>query len=287
MKKKKMIKWQFWGFLPLLLLLPLEMPTSSDVQSDSSLEKQACSVYNHTFTAGEELTYKVYYNLNFVWIPAGEVVFSVRDVGTQYHISAVGKTYSSYEWFFKVRDTYEVYIDKQSLLPSLSIRDIQEGKFTLYDKITFDQNSNTTYSVRGSSKSEIKERNEYNVGNCMHDILSIIYYARNVNYNSLDIGDNFPIEIFMDKEVWPLKVSYGGREEAKRVKGQGKFNTILFSPETIPGQVFEEGTKINVWATDDANRLPLLIESPVSVGSIKAVLKDYKGLRHDLTAQEN
>lgn len=279
-----MNNWALMSFLPLLLLMPTQWSAVADAEPEVVMDNQACSVYNHTFTAGEELTYKIYYNLNFVWIPAGEVVFSVRDVGSQYHISAVGETYSSYEWFFKARDSYEVYIDKQSLLPSLSIRDIQEGKFTLYDKITYNQSENKTYSVRGSSKSEIKERNEYEVGNCMHDILSIIYYARNVNYASLDVGEHFPIEIFMDKEVWPLKVSYGGKEAEKRIKGQGKFNTLLFSPETIPGQVFNEGTKINVWASDDANRLPLLIESPVSVGSIKAVLKDYKGLRHDLTA---
>ncbi|NJN34412.1 MAG: DUF3108 domain-containing protein, partial [Saprospiraceae bacterium] len=31
---------------------------------------------------------------------------------------------------------------------------------------------------------------------------------------------------------------------------------------------------------------PLLIESPVSVGSVKVVLKNYKGLRHDITAKK-
>ena len=42
---------------------------------------------------------------------------------------------------------------------------------------------------------------------------------------------------------------------------------------------------MNVWVTDDENKIPLLIESPVSVGSVKAVLKEYNGLRYDMTAK--
>ena len=37
---------------------------------------------------------------------------------------------------------------------------------------------------------------------------------------------------------------------------------------------------MNIWVSDDKNKVPLLIESPISVGSIKAVLKSYSGLRH-------
>ena len=39
---------------------------------------------------------------------------------------------------------------------------------------------------------------------------------------------------------------------------------------------------MNIWVTNDGNKLPVLIESPLSVGSAKAVLKSYKGLRHHL-----
>ena len=63
------------------------------------------------------------------------------------------------------------------------------------------------------------------------------------------------------------------------------FKTIKFTPEVIAGQVFDEDTEMNVWVTDDQNRIPLLIESPVAVGSVKAVLKNYKGLRYDMTAK--
>ena len=77
-----------------------------------------CNAENHTFQGGEELTYKLYYNWGYLWLSAGEVTFTVKDLGNEYYLSAFGKTYKSYEWFFKVRDHYEAYIDKQTLLPS-------------------------------------------------------------------------------------------------------------------------------------------------------------------------
>jgi hypothetical protein len=238
-----------------------------------------CSMSNSTFKHGETLVYKLYYNWNFVWLSAGEVTFRVKETKDQYHLSAHGATYKSYEWFYKVRDRYDTYVDKNTLLPVLSVRDIHEGKYRLYDKVTFDQQGKKAYSLRGKTK-EVAKLTEYPIESCMHDILSIVYYTRNLDFDKMPTGSNFPIKIFMDKETWPLKVSYLGKEKDKRIKGFGKMNTIKFSPEVISGFVFSEGAKMIVWASDDQNKIPLMIESPVSVGSVKAVIKEYNGLRY-------
>lgn len=37
-----------------------------------------------------------------------------------------------------------------------------------------------------------------------------------------------------------------------------------------------------VWVTDDANRIPVLVESKILVGSVKAYLSGTKGLRHPI-----
>lgn len=244
----------------------------------------SCSIKNTTFQDGEEIVYKLYYNWNFVWFSAGEVIFRVRDLGSMYHLSAHGRTYKSYEWFYKVRDKYDTYVDKKTLLPITSTRDVQEGKYTLYDKITFDQRENVATSLRGKTR-QTAEETTYDIDNCMHDILSIIYFTRNLDFNSMQTGENIPIKIFIDKETWPLKVRYKGKEQDTKIRGLGRFNTVMFSPETIEGYIFTKDSQMTVWASDDENKIPLMIESPISVGSVKAILKSYKGLRYDLTAQ--
>ncbi|MBR9923113.1 MAG: DUF3108 domain-containing protein [Bacteroidetes bacterium] len=276
------------AFLMLVFMAFKPVSTGLDTVSmaaPTAEEINACTVTNTTFRSGEEVTYKIYYNLNFVWIPAGEVVFKVDGMDGQYHLSATGKTYSSYEWFFKVRDQYDSYIDSETLLPYLSIRDVQEGGYTLYEKTTFNQRSNKAHVVRGRAIDNIKEDKEFSINSCMHDVLSIVYYARNLDFSSYDEGHDFPINIFMDKEEWPLNVQYKGKESDVKIKGLGRFNTIKFSPQLISGEVFPDDAQMTVWVSDDRNKVPVMIESPLSVGSVKAVLKDYKGLRYEMKAQ--
>ncbi len=263
---------------------PQQTVIDAPITSLSEKEANQCSISNTSFQAGEEFVFEIYYNWNFVWLSAGEVVFKVEDKGDQYHLSAHGSTYRNYEWFFKVRDKYDTYVDKETLLPAVSVRDILEGRYTLYDKITFDNEKKIARSLRGKSK-ETAKVTEYPIESCMHDILSIVYFSRNLDFDNMAEGASFPIKIFVDKETWPLKVTYKGKDEKKKIKKLGKFRAIQFSPEVISGNVFREGTEMNVWISDDGNKLPLLIESPVSVGSIKAVLKSYKGLRHELTSK--
>lgn len=239
---------------------------------------------NNTFQAGEEIVYKMYYNWNFVWMTAGEVTFRVKDLGDRYHLSVTGNTYPSYDWFFKVRDKYDTYVDKKTLLPSVSVRDVEEGSYRLYDKVTFDRKLGIARSLRGKSV-DSTEVAEYKVNQCIHDVLSIFYFSRNVDYAQMAPGQQYPVSIFMDKETWPLKVKYLGKEEGKRVRGMGKFNTLIFNPQVVSGYIFTDDTQLKVWVSDDKNRIPVLIESPLRVGSAKAVLKSYKGLKYPLSAK--
>lgn len=274
----------FRNFGWLLLALPFFFAFTPSVNPVDSMHYEPCSMENEVFEAGEEIVYKIYYNWNFVWLSAGEVTFKVQDEGDEFHISAKGRTYSSYEWFFKVRDNYDTYISKENLLPRVSIRDVHEGNYQRYDKVTFDQNTNQAVSLRGKTKEDAQPET-FNVDGCMHDILSIIYYMRNLNFDGMSKGQEVPVKVFLDRETYPLSVKYKGTENNTKIKGMGRYKTHKFSPELIAGEVFNEGDEMNVYVSKDANKIPLMIESPVSVGSIKVVLKSYKGLRYDFTAK--
>jgi len=282
---KKFIGTRILFSFLLLSLMAFTSSTSSLENSNFQNTVEPCFMENKVFQDGEEITYKLYYNWNFVWLAAGEVTFKVNEMGEQFHLSAIGRTYSGYEWFFKVRDYYDTFIEKNSLLPKTSIRNVHEGKYRLYDKMTFDQQNKKIKSLRGKTQEEARPR-EYEVDDCMHDILSIIYYCRNIDFKSFELGQEVPVKIFMDKEVWPLNVKYKGKSANKKIKGNGKFDTIKFSPQIISGRVFKEGEEMSVYVSDDKNQIPVLIESPVSVGSVKAVLKKHKGLKYNLDAKK-
>ena len=253
-------------------------------QNGLDMPFDACSVANETFNVGEEITYKIYYNLNFIWLPAGEVTFRIKENETHYHISAAGRTYPSYEWFFKVRDYFETYVDKNTMLPDTFVREVNEGSFTMYNKMVFDQENKTITSTKGKTKENTKTE-VVDFDGCMHDIMSIVYCMRNKFFDKNEKGKKMPIEVALDGEVYPLKVVYSGDVKNKKVKGQGRFNLHQFDPEVIAGSVFNENAKMKVWVSADENKIPVLIESPVSVGSVKVVLKDHKNLKYELSSK--
>jgi len=243
-----------------------------------------CSKENTSFVDGEELVYRAYYNWKVVWIPAGEVRFRVYEGPTEYKLEAVGKSYSSYDNFFRVRDYYASTVDKETLRPKTFVRYIEEGKYKKFDSLSFDQKNAIVHSYNGKTKEKAKYKT-FDIDPCALDLLSVMYSLRNTNVEAYEEGEFLDISMFIDEEIYPIHVIYD-KKEKKKIKNLGKFPALKVKPELIVGNVFKEGDVMNIWVSDDKNKVPLLIESPISIGSVKAVLKSYSGLRHS-TVLEN
>jgi hypothetical protein len=243
----------------------------------SSAGDDFCGIRNTTFFSGERITFKVFYNVIGIFIDAGSAQFSInKEVLNSkgvYHIIGDGFSNPSYDWVFKVRDRYETYIDTMSLHPYKFIRNVDEGGYKKYENVTFNHEAGTAVSTRGVFK----------VPRCVQDVLSTIYYARNIDYAKYKPGDKIPFALFLDDEVNNLFIRYVGKQTIKTK--YGKFKAILIKPLLVKGTIFEGGEKMNVWVSDDANHIPLRIESPISVGSIKVDMMGYQNLRYPLTSK--
>ncbi|MGI8582218.1 MAG: DUF3108 domain-containing protein [Chitinophagaceae bacterium] len=235
-----------------------------------------CGIKNTAFVPGEVVSMKVYYTTLGMYIAAGEATFSVTlekfNGRPSYHCVGVGKSYSFFDNFFKVRDRYESYIDTANMLPLKFIRDVNEGGYKIYNNVTFNHAAGTAVSTKGV----------YKISNCIQDVVSAMYYARNINFNMYKANDKIPFDMYLDDEVNHLYLRYMGKENIKT--RFGKFRSIKIKPLLVKGTMFEGGEKMNVWVSDDANRLILRIESPITVGSIKVDMMGYKNLRYPLTS---
>ncbi len=254
----------------LLIIISLTCIRPAQAQTDF------CSIRNSSFNAGETITLKVFYALGKMFIGAGEATFNCslekfagRDV---FHIVGDGKTYKAYDWFFKVRDRYETYLDTATLQPLKFIRNVNEGGYKIYNNVVFNQAAHQAISTTGT----------YTVPPCVQDVISSIYYARNIDFSRYNEGDKIPFAMFLDDQVYNIYVRYLGKENVKTKFGT--FRAIKFKPLLIKGSVFEGGEKMTVWVSDDGNKIPLRIESPISVGSVVVDMINYGNLRHPLTS---
>ncbi len=235
-----------------------------------------CGVRNHAFKAGEILTYNIFYSVAGIYVNAGTASFTTTQerLGNVpvYHVVGAGNSNSSYDWIFKVRDRYETFFDTATLQPYKFIRKVNEGNYTKYENVTFNQKTNTAVSSEGT----------YNVPNCIQDVLSAVFYARNINFDSYKENDLIPFNMFLDNQVYNLHIRYLGKEKIKTK--YGKFHSIKFKPLLVKGTIFEGGEKMTVWVSDDANHIPLRIESPIKVGSIKVDMMGYQNQRYPMSS---
>jgi hypothetical protein len=246
-----------------------------------------CFKSNTAFQAGEMLTYKVVYNWGIIWIGAGDVTFSVKETNFKgrpvYAFDAHGTSYPSYDWFFKVRDEFQAYLDKETLKPVWHLRNTSEGGFNTYEEYHFDYQKNKIYSATQNTKKSYR-KDTLNYELCTFDLLSMCYFSRNFDFSNSKPGQRIPVTLLLDNVIYHLSIRYLGKEELKMHDGH-KYNAIKFAIQLVEGTVFKGGEDMVVWASDDKNHIPLMVEAKIIVGSVKAMLNTSDNLRNPFTSK--
>jgi len=235
-----------------------------------------CKINNTAFLAGEEIVYHVYYKVIGTYTHAGNATFSTTlekfNNRPVYHVIGEGKTKPSYDWIYRVRDQYETFIDTTTLQPVKFIRNVNEGGYKKYEMITFNHKANTAVTNNGV----------FPIPECIQDVLSAMYYARNIDFDKYKAEDKIPFKMFLDNEVFNMYIRYLGKEIIKTQ--YGRFKAIKFKPLLLKGTIFEGGEKMIVWVSDDPNHVVLRVESPIVVGKVLVDMMSYKNLRYPLSS---
>lgn len=231
--------------------------------------KELPIVQNDAFKEGEILSYRLHYGALDAGVILMEVKPEVLEVAGRkvYHIVGNGYSKGTFDWFFKVRDRYETFIDKDALLPWMFVRRVYEGGVTINQDYKFNHYTNKV-DVGSGEKVEIPDGTQ--------DMISAFYSARNLDLTNAKEGDVFTINSIVDKEIWPLKIRYVGKEKIKC--DIGTFNCVKFRPIVQKGRIFKHEDDLNVWLTDDKNHVPLRAQAKLVVGSIKLDIVSVKNL---------
>ena len=227
------------------------------------------------FKKGEFLRFDVSYG----YFDTAEATLEIKETSKQInwrktmHIVGKGWSKGALSWFFKVEDRYESYIDEEAILPWRFIRHVREGGYELDRKISFNQYSNKATVTQNDKK-------DYTVEPNTQDLLSAFYYARTLDLQNAKIGQEYVINTFFDREMYPLKIKFLGKEIV--TTKLGRFSCLKFRPMVEKGRVFAEEEDMTIWISDDANKVPIRVTSDLLVGSINMDLVEYKNLLHPL-----
>lgn len=248
-----------------------------------------CEVDEINFLPGEILSYQVSYNWFLIWTEVGEVIMSVdkAKIGNKscYHLSGNGRTYSGWDIFFKVRDMYESWVNPQTLKPLYFKRKVREGGYEIDINYLFNRKKKYALSSYVVNKKP-EEKDTIAITDCTFDVMSVLYYARTLDYSKYRPEQTVPVTILLDRQQEHLYFRYKGIENIK-IRHLGEFECIKLSVMLVAGSVFKDGENLTLWITNDRNRIPVYAESPVIVGSVKARLQSYEHLKYPLTSRKS
>ena len=218
------------------------------------------------FRPGESLTYDISWSKI---VTAGTAVMEVKQetnpdrkellrfIVTSRTVGMMGKLYP-------MGDTIWSVFDPQ-IMQSLSFSfTASRSKRTRRSALIFDHAKKTAVSTTNDDPPETIA-----IPDQVQDTLSALYYLR--TREDLDSGRQITFEVCDHGKTWPVTVQTVGREKVQTPAG--KFATLKVRAHK--GLFMSEG-EIFVWFTDDSRKVPVLIKSTVSIGSLVFTLTEMK-----------
>lgn len=215
------------------------------------------------FAPGERLTFAVEY----FGIAAGYATMKVEegmDIENRptYHLLATARTHPAFEWFFKVRDRIESYMDKEGLFSWRYEKHLREGGYKNDTVLEYRQLEKKVRTQDG--------KREVDAPAWTQDVLSEFYYFRAL---PLTPGKTITIPVLADDlKSYDLIVKVLGKE--KITVPAGTFQCLKVEPFLKFEGLFKHQGQLYIWVTDDQRKVPVLIRSKIIIGSIDIVLRD-------------
>ena len=239
------------------------------------------------FQAGENLTYRISYSVMFLQPDIATVTFKTIDSNVEgtpaYRVSAVAEIDKKFRWFFDMRDEYNTWLDRTNLRPLYFSNNIKEGNYRFTSSYLYDWNKMTVTNNYKNLRINVPRQKVMQLGARSYDGVAMFFNLRNT-IGGMQPGQINHIDVVMSDTIKHLQYKFIGREE-RNIKGLGRYRTLKFSCQLTNAadhEAFPDGTEFFIWFSDDPNHIPLYVESPIRVGSIKGYLTGYQGLKYPL-----
>jgi len=241
--------------------------------ADPALSAQsAVSNINKAFAPGEKLTY------NISWsdvINAGVSVMEVKSGSTingrqTYDLISTTHSVGLVDRFYPVQDKIVSTIDAKEFY-SLSFY-LQEHhlKKTRTRKMTFYQAMGIVCDIVNQDPPE-----QFTVPPRVQDAFSSLYFLRTLP--DFTIGKTIVVNVHDSEKNWAVEIQVLSKE--KITTPAGVFNTIKVRTYPKYEGVFMNKGEIYIWFTDDTRKIPVLMKSMISIGSIVATLTEMQGVQ--------
>ncbi|MBD8348724.1 MULTISPECIES: DUF3108 domain-containing protein [unclassified Dysgonomonas] len=260
----------------LTILLVMSLLTITNASSQ-------CSVDNKYFDAGEQLSYDLYIKFAAT-IKGGYATLSTQNVKYEgkdaYKMTLISESQGFARKVFELSDTLACYTTK-GILPLAYFKDAHEGGDYTKERLTYSYPGGNNVKIRAirHKNGDFKFDETLSFSGCTYDLMSVLFYARTLDYPQMKNGTETKVNFVTGKSKVSMRIVYNGKEAVK-ANDDKKYNCLKLTLY-IHDDAFDGGKEaMKVYITDDNNRMPVKLETKLKVGSTRAVLKSYKGVKH-------
>lgn len=260
--------------LTLVLLVIFAINTQAQTQ---------CKINNTFFQAGEEMSYDLYFKYGLINTKAG--VSTLTTIAEKYDgkealkMTLTAKSTGTIKKIFNLNDTLSCYLTKD-LVPLAYIKNAEEGKDFTQERVKYTYNGNgVSINAKRYKNGDFKFDETITSKSCIYDMMSVVYYARTLNYSTMKKGDTSKIDFISGKKKVNMIIQYEGIERVE-ANDNRKYNCIKLTLSIMDDAFSDMKEAMKVYITNDNNRMPVRLDSKLNIGSTRAVLKSYKGNRY-------
>lgn len=241
--------------------------------SSVSKAQSKLDTFNYPFELGEKLTYSMYYG----WFEIGTADVSIDeslwelDGQPHFYVQCQVHTNGFFSFFSKLDVCMDSWINVKTLRPNISFRDVVFGKridvrtdsFVYSDSVSI----RTYVEDVDSRRFHIFPKTD----TMLLDVLSTYLYLRSLDLANSTRNQFYPVRTFFSNDLYDFGMIYSAQEtyDWKDQSGVIKRYDLIF-PEVIE---FPSGNQAYVLATDDDEKIPVLILIQMKYGDFEFRLK--------------
>jgi hypothetical protein len=213
------------------------------------------------FVVGEELNYEASWSS---FIVAGELNIRVVERGQfdgvdAYRIIAQAQTVGVVDAvIYKVRDTYESFVNAGSLAPFRALRRARHGKKREQNSFTID--TKRRVAVLGDGRT-------IEFTDAPYDMASLLYAIRAMD---LTPGRSREFTLLEEDKLHKLRVEPEAREKVRT--RAGSYDAMRIGIKIVEARGLNDRYKLRLYVTPDARRLPVLLTASPLWGEIRVEL---------------
>lgn len=245
----------------------LPPPDTTDIASSIVLASGSGEVLPapaRPIRAGEFLKFSVRYGI----ISAGDAYLeipSVRNFKGRPVFTLVARAESNdfFSAFYKVRNRIESFWDTTGYFSRRFYENRREGGYHEQNEITFDYERGEAIYARDGQAIAIPQ-------NCQ-DALSSFYFTRT---QDLPLGGSVIFDYHASHRSQPIEVKVLGRQKVQTPAGT--FDCVAIEPILRASGIFKNQGRLVIWLTADERRMPVMMKSKVTIGTISVILTEAR-----------